>query len=167
MKTAYKYLIFNNMKKFIALGANTYKLKKGITPISLSWRTKTIQGWCDKVTITKTDIVIGHSIGGAVALIVASKTPPKELHLYAPTPIFLEFASQFTYAASSEFIGRIDQIKPIPKISCPVFMYIGDQESKIMIDCVKKISKKIPHSVFKLIKGADHMTIVSEYLDMK
>jgi pimeloyl-ACP methyl ester carboxylesterase len=78
------------MKKFIALSANKYKLTKGIEPISLSWKTKTIQGWCDQLKINKDDIIIGHSIGGAVALMVASKTPPKELHLYSPTPIFFD-----------------------------------------------------------------------------
>lgn len=80
--------LFKYMKKFIALSANKYKLKKDIDPVPLSCNTKIVKGWCDKVKMTKEDIIIGHSIGGAVALIAASKTPPKELHLYSPTPIF-------------------------------------------------------------------------------
>jgi esterase/lipase len=126
------------MKKFIALSAHAYKLKKGIIPVSLTWKTKTIQGWCDKVVVTKKDIVIGHSIGGAVALIVAGKTPPKELHLYAPTPIFSEFSDVFKKSASSELLSRINQLNPIPKISCPVYIYVGDQEHPQMISNVKK-----------------------------
>ena len=152
------------MKKFVALSANKYNLKKGIIPVSLSWRTKTIQGWCDKVQISKKDIIIGHSIGGAVALIAASKTPPKELHLYAPTPIFSEFLSFFKKAASPELISRIKDVRPIPQVSCPVFIYIGDDEHPLMIANVKTLSEHIPQAIFKLIKGADHMTIISEYL---
>ena len=34
------------MKKFIALDADKYKLGEGIVPVSLSWETKTIKGWC-------------------------------------------------------------------------------------------------------------------------
>lgn len=153
------------MKKFIALSANKYKLKKGIVPVSLSWRTKTIEGWCAKVKMTKKDIIIGHSIGGAVALIVAAKTPPKELHLYAPTPIFSEFLHFFKKAAGPELLDRIKEVKPIPTISCPVFIYIGDDEHPLMIANVKSISEHIPQAVYKLVKGADHMTIISEYLD--
>ncbi len=132
----------------------------GIVPVSLTWKTKTIQGWCDQVEMTKEDIIIGHSIGGAVALIVASRTPPKELHLYAPTPIFTEFLESFKKHASRQLKSRVKELKSIPKVSCPVFIYIGDKEHPIMIADVKTISKHIPGSVFKLIKGADHMTVI-------
>ena len=152
------------MKKFIALDADKYKLKKDIIPVTLSWDTKTIRGWCNKVRMTSDDIIIGHSIGGAVALIVASKTPPKELHLYAPTPIFTEFIKLFKKHAGKHLKPRVNELKPIPSVTCPVFIYIGDQEHSLMIADVKAIAEHIPQAVFKLIKGADHMTIVSKYL---
>lgn len=155
------------MKKFIALDAYKYKLKEGIEPVSLSWETKTIRGWCNKVKINSDDIIIGHSIGGAVALIVASKTPPKELHLYAPTPIFTEFIILFKKHAGKYLKPRIKELKPIPNVTCPVFVYIGDQEHPLMIADVKAIAKHIPQAVFRLVKGADHMTIVSKYLKNK
>ena len=155
------------MKKFIALDANKYKLKKDIVPVPLTWKTKTIRGWCNKVKMTKEDIIIGHSIGGAVALIVASKTPPKELHLYAPNPIFTEFLELFKKHAGKHLRGRIKELRPIPipDISCPVYIYIGDKEHPLMIADVKTISKHIPQAVFKLVKGADHMSVVSEHLE--
>ncbi len=43
------------MKKFIALDANKYKLKKGIVPVSLSWKTKTIKGK-DHMTVIPSSI---------------------------------------------------------------------------------------------------------------
>ncbi len=148
------------MKKFIALSADKYKLKKGIIPISLLWKTKTIKGWCDEVTMTSEDIIIGHSIGGAVALMVASKTPPKELHLYSPTPIFLEFLELYKKYPTKNMKDRFKEFVRIPHIKCPVFIYIGGDEDPFMKVGAQVIAKSIKNSVLKTIKGKDHMSVI-------
>ena len=148
------------MKKFIALSANKYKLGKDIAPISLSWKTKTIKGWCDQVEVTKEDILIGHSIGGAVAIMVASKTPPKELHLYSPTPIFLEFLELYKKYPIKNMVDRYKEFIRIPNVKCPVFIYIGGDEDPFMKVGSQIIAKSIKNSVLKTIKGKDHMSVV-------
>ena len=149
------------MKKFIALDANKYKLAKGIEPISLSWKTKTIKGWCDEVTMTKDDIIIGHSIGGAVALMVASKSPPKELHLYSPTPIFFEFLELYKMYPTKNMKDRFSEFVSIPKnVKCPVFIYIGGDEDPFMKVGAQIFAKAIKKSKLKTIKGKDHMNVI-------
>ncbi len=148
------------MKKFIALDANEYNLKKGIIPVSLSWKTKTIKGWCDQVKMTKEDIIIGHSIGGAVALMVASKTPPKELHLYSPTPIFFEFLELYKKYPDKNKKDRFKEFVRIPNVKCPVFIYIGGDEDPFMKVGAQIIARSIKNSVLKTIKGKDHMSVI-------
>jgi pimeloyl-ACP methyl ester carboxylesterase len=148
------------MKKFIALGADEYKLGKDIVPVSLSWETKTIKGWCDQVEVTKEDILIGHSIGGAVALMVASKTPPKELHLYSPTPIFLEFLEMYKKYPTKDMVDRYKEFIMIPNVKCPVFIYIGGDEEPFMKVGSQMIAKSIENSVLKTLEGKDHITVV-------
>lgn len=148
------------MKKFIALSADKYKLGKGITPISLSWKTKTIKEWCDQVEVTKEDILIGHSIGGAVAIMVASKTPPKELHLYSPTPIFFEFLELYKKYPDKNMVDRYKEFIMIPDVKCPVFVYVGGDEDPFMKVGSQIIAKSIKKSVLKTVKGKDHMTVV-------
>lgn len=148
------------MKKFIALSADKYKLKKNIQAIPLSWKTKTIQGWCDLVQVSKDDILIGHSIGGAVALMVASKTPPKELHLYSPTPIFFEFLELYKKYPTKNMKDRFVEFVPIPNVKCPVFIYSGGDEDPFMKVGAQIIAKTIKGSKHKTIKGKDHMTVI-------
>lgn len=148
------------MKKFIALDADKYKLKKGIIPVSLSWKTKTIKGWCDEVKMTLDDIIIGHSIGGAVALMVASKTPPKELHLYSPTPIFFEFLEMYKMYPTKNMKDRFKEFIRIPNIKCPVFIYIGGDEDPFMKVGSQIIAKAIKNSKLKMIKGKNHMSVI-------
>lgn len=154
------------MIKFIALSANKYKLKKGIEPISLSWKTKTIKGWCDEVKMTKDDIIIGHSIGGAVALMVASKTPPKELHLYSPTPIFFEFLELYKKYPVKNMKDRFKEFVYIPNIKCPVFIYVGGDEDPFMKVGAMIIQKSIKGSKLKTIKGKNHMSVIPTTIAM-
>lgn len=148
------------MKKFIALSAHKYKLAKGIQPISLSWKTKTIKEWCDQVTMTKDDIIIGHSIGAAVALMVASITPPKELHLYSPTPIFVEFLKLYKLYPTKNLQDRFKEFVRIPNVTCPVFIYIGGDEDSFMKVGAQIFHKVIQKSKLKEIKGKNHMSVI-------
>ncbi len=148
------------MKKFIALSAHKYKLAKGIEPISLSWKTKTIKEWCDHVSVTKDDILIGHSIGGAVALLVASKTPPKELHLYSPTPIFSEFLELYKLYPTKNMKDRFKEFVRIPNVKCPVFIYIGGDEDPFMKVGAQIFNNVIKKSKLITVKGKDHMSVI-------
>ncbi len=73
------FLHFRTVKKFIALSAHKYKLQKDIKPVPLFWKSKPCKSGGESVTIDKDDIIYGHSIGRATALMVASKTSQKEL----------------------------------------------------------------------------------------
>ncbi len=148
------------MKKFIALSAHKYKLQKDIKPVPLFWKSKTIKEWCESVTIDKDDIIYGHSIGGAVALMVASKTPPKELHLYSPSPIFFEFVELYKKYPVKNMKDRFKEFVRIPDVKCPVYIYIGDKEDSFMKVGAQIINKSIKRSKLILVKGKNHMTVV-------
>jgi pimeloyl-ACP methyl ester carboxylesterase len=150
------------MKLFIALGANEYKLKKGITPIDLKWKYNGIQDWCDKVRFTSKDVVIGHSIGAAVALIVAEKNPPKELHLYSPSPIFTETIKLLPKSHLSYYgKKRQREVSSIPKVACPVTVYVGELEIPAMKKTAKIIAKKL-HAKLVVVPGKNHRNIIQE-----
>ena len=122
------------MKYFIALDTKDYTLKKGITPVSLTWKYQTISDWTRGLNFTNIDIVIGHSLGAAVALIVSEKTPPKELHLYSPSPFFTE-TLHLLDKQDLKYIGkkRLKEMKSLPRVTCPIFLYIGVDEDPRMI----------------------------------
>lgn len=148
------------MKIFIALDTNEYKIPKGVTPINLTWKHNTIQGWCNRVHFTSSDIVIGHSIGASIALIMAEKNPPKELHLYSPSPIFTETVNLHAQNFH-RFIGkkRRKEIRPIPKVTCPVTVYVGELEIPAMKKTVQIIAQKL-HAKLVVVPGKNHGNIV-------
>lgn len=150
------------MKKFIALGANKKKLKEGIEPISLNMA-DSMQTMCDK-TFNKDDIVIGHSMGASIALMIAAKTPPKELHLYSPALIFKETISLLGEEDLKYFGEKINEIKPIPKITCPVTIYVGELEDPIMLEGAVILVDKLDANE-KVVPDANHMTVVNDFVD--
>jgi len=149
------------MKKFIALDVKEYKLKKGIIPVNLTWKNNTIKDWCNKLKINNKDIIIGHSLGAAIALIVAKKTPPKELHLYSPSPIFTE-TIKYLDDKNLKYFGkkRLKEIKIIPKVTCPVTIYVGGNEDRIMKLTAKKICASLPHAKLIIIPNKDHSSVI-------
>lgn len=153
------------MKYFIALDVKEYNLKSGITPVNLVWKHKTLKNWVKGLSFNTNDIIIGHSLGGAVAAIVASKTPPKELHLYSPSPFFTE-SKHLLDKSDLKYIGkrRMKDIKKIPNISCKTYIYYGSDEDKRMARNAHKIHCHITNSKLKEIKGTNHMTVVKNLL---
>lgn len=151
------------MKKFIALDIENYKLMSGITPINLTWKNNTIKDWCRGIKFTKKDIVIGHSLGAAVALIVAKKTPPNELHLYSPSPIFTE-TIKFLDKKNLDYFGkrRQKEIEPIPSVDCPVYIYYGTDESSMMKKTAIRIATKLPNSKLVALTGRNHQTVINQ-----
>ncbi|MEO6077604.1 MAG: hypothetical protein ABIP54_02360 [Candidatus Andersenbacteria bacterium] len=150
------------MKLFIALDTNEYKLGKGVTPVNLIWKHNTIQDWCDQVRFTSKDIVIGHSIGAAVALTVAKKNPPKELHLYSPSPIFTETMKLLPKSHLSYYgKKRQREVSSIPKVTCPVTVYVGELEIPAMKKTEKIIAKKL-HAKLVVVAGKNHRNIIQE-----
>lgn len=154
---------FSYMKKFIALDIKDYELKEGVTPINLVWEGKTIRDWCEKVSFTKEDVVIGHSLGAAVALIVAGETPPKELHLYSPSPIFTETIG-FLDKKNLDHFGekRRDDVKPIPMVACPVYVYYGTKEPSMMGITARIIASRLPQGKLIAVRGKDHRTVINQ-----
>lgn len=150
------------MKIFIALDTNKYKIGKGITPINLTWKYNTIQDWCDKAHFTRRDIVIGHSIGASIALIMAEKNPPKELHLYSPSPIFSETVNLFK-KNFIQIIGkkRRGEIQPIPTVTCPVTVYVGELEIPAMKKTAEILAHKL-HAKLFVVSGKRHRNILQE-----
>ena len=148
------------MNLFIALDANEYRLPKGTTPINLTWQYNSIQDWCNKVRFTSKDVVTGHSIGASIALIVAEKNPPKELHLYSPSPIFTETVN-LQVQNFIRFIGkkRIKEIRPIPKVTCPVTVYIGELEIPAMKKTAQILAHKL-HAKLVVVPGKRHGDII-------
>lgn len=148
------------MNLFIALDANEYKLPKGVTPINLTWKHNKIQDWCDKVRFTSKDIVTGHSIGASIALIMAEKNPPKELHLYSPSPIFTETVS-LPGKSFLRLIGkrRKREVMPIPKVTCPVTVYVGELEIPAMKKTAQIIARKL-RAKLVLVPGKRHGDII-------
>ena len=148
------------MKLFIALDAKEYTLPKGITPVNLTWKHNRVEDWCRKAVFTGRDVVIGHSIGAAVALIAAEKNPPKELHLYSPSPIFTETV-ELPGKRFLSFIGkkRRSETKPIPKVACPVTVYVGELEIPAMKKAAKIIARKL-HAKLVVVPGKRHEEII-------
>jgi predicted alpha/beta hydrolase family esterase len=152
------------MKKFISLSANKYKFKKGIEPVTLSWENNTIADWCTKVKINKEDVIIGHSIGAAISLIVAEKNPPKKLHLYSPSLIFTETIGLLD-EIDLKYLGkkRLSEVKSIPNIKCPVTIHVGSMEDRVMIEGAKIIAKHLGVEL-DIVLGADHITVINKFL---
>lgn len=148
------------MNLFIALATNEYKLEKGVTPVNLTWKHNTIQDWCDKAHFTSKDIVTGHSIGAAIALIAAEKNPPKELHLYSPSPIFTETIGLLG-KSDLKYIGkkRRKEVRPIPKVTCHVIVYVGELEIPAMQKTAKIIARKL-HARLAVVPGKNHKNIL-------
>ena len=148
------------MKLFIALDTKEYTLPKGITPVNLIWQHNRVEDWCRKVTFTRRDIVIGHSIGAAVALIAAEKNPPKELRLYSPSPIFTETVG-LPGKSFLRFIGkkRRKEIRPIPKVACPTTVYVGEFEIPAMKKTAKIIARKL-RAKLVVVPGKSHQDII-------
>lgn len=148
------------MKLFIALDTKEYKLPKRVVPVDLTWKHNRIQDWCDKVRFTSKDIVTGHSMGAAVALIVAEKNPPKELYLYSPSPIFTETVN-FPGKNFLRLIGkkRYKEIRPIPKVTCAVTVYVGELEIPAMKKTAKIIARKL-HAKLVVVPGKNHKNII-------
>lgn len=148
------------MKLFIALDTNEYKLEKGVTPINLTWKHNGIKDWCEKVKFTNKDIVTGHSIGAAVALIVAEKNPPKELCLYSPSPIFTETIALLTKSHRRHYgEKRQREVNPIPKVNCPITIYVGSKEHPIMKKTAEIIARKL-HAKLVVVPGKNHQNIL-------
>ncbi|OGY35158.1 MAG: hypothetical protein A3E36_00585 [Candidatus Andersenbacteria bacterium RIFCSPHIGHO2_12_FULL_45_11b] len=149
------------MKLFIALDTKEYKLPKRVISVNLTWKHNTIQDWCDKVHLTSKDIVTGHSIGAAIALIVAEKNPPKELHLYSPSPIFTETV-QLAGKSFLRLIGkkRYKEIGPIPTVTCAVTVYVGEFEIPAMKKTAEIIARKL-HAKLVVVPGKRHGDVLS------
>lgn len=148
------------MKLFIALDTKEYKLPKFVIPVNLTWKHNTIQDWCNKVHFTGKDIVTGHSMGAAIALIVAEKTPPKELHLYSPSPIFTETVN----LPGKNFLRLIGkkrrrEIRHISKVTCHVIVYVGELELSAMKKNAEIIARKL-HAKLVLVPGKNHRDIL-------
>ncbi|OGY33887.1 MAG: hypothetical protein A3C02_03855 [Candidatus Andersenbacteria bacterium RIFCSPHIGHO2_02_FULL_45_11] len=150
------------MKLFIALDTNEYNLEKGVTPINLTWKHNGIKDWCSNAKFTRNDIVMGHSIGAAIALIVAEKNPPKELHLYSPSPIFTETVN-LPGKNFLRLIGkkRRKEILPIPSVTCSVTVYVGELEHPAMKKTAEIIARKL-HAKLVVISGKNHKNILEE-----
>jgi pimeloyl-ACP methyl ester carboxylesterase len=150
------------MKYFIALDTNSYKIKKGIKPVNLTWNDNTIKDWCEGISFTRKDIVIGHSLGASIALIVAEKTPPRKLLLYSPSPIFTE-TIKFLDKKNLKHFGkkRRKEVNSIPRVSCPVIIYIGSKELPFMKKNAIKIHNVLPQSKLIVVPKANHAEVIS------
>ena len=102
----------------------------------------------------------GHSIGAAIALIMAEKTPPKELHLYSPSPIFTETINLIGKTFLRQ-IGkkRRGEVQPIPKVTCPVTVYVGELEIPAMKKTAQIIARKL-HAKLVVVPGKNHGDIL-------
>lgn len=151
------------MKKFIALDVDDYKLGKGITPVNLVWKGNTIKDWCNEIKFSKRDVVVGHSLGAAVALIVAERTSPKELHLYSPSPIFTE-TIKLLDKKNLDYFGkrRQKEVRPIPNVSCPVYLYYGTEELPMMKKTVLKIASKLSNCKLTALHERNHQTVINQ-----
>jgi pimeloyl-ACP methyl ester carboxylesterase len=85
-------------------------------------------------------VIIGASLGGYIASLVASKNPVKALVLLAPAFNFLEEPGEFSQC---------------PKIECPSLVFIGDQDQVVSIDLVKRFCLQ-NNSELVVIPGGDH-----------
>jgi len=153
------------MKIFIAQHIKSYKLAKGVKSVNLIWKNNTITDWVNtNININNKTVLTGHSIGASVALILAQKNTPKELHLYSPAPIFKD-SLPLLNKSMIKYLGkkRITDIKnnfPIKNVKCPVKIYLGSEEIQIMTKNAKLIQKKIPHAKLVIIKGKNHYNII-------
>lgn len=151
------------MKKFIALDVNDYKLGKGVTPVNLVWKGNTIKDWCNEIKFSRRDVVVGHSLGAAIALIAAERTPPKELHLYSPSPIFMETIKLLDKKNLDHFGKRRQkEVRAIPNVSCSVSLYYGTEELPVMKRTALKIASKLSNCKLIALHGRNHQTVINQ-----
>lgn len=154
-----QYIITNGVKK------------DGIINVTLKWKYQTLTNWVDyargKIDLSKEIHLQGHSVGAIVALILASEIKGR-LTLYSPSPIIKETLKLLTNK-DLQYLGkrrRLDinqySLKEMCKdLKIPVDICVGELEVPFMHNVAKRVHKLIPHSKLHIIKGADHLSLLS------
>lgn len=175
------------MKKkiiFIAPGGVRYyrkfiKLLKennfDIYVIDLKWEYKIITDWVssvrkevDEIGVDKNTIICGHSVGGAVAIILGQYYKIKKIISFSPSPVF-DISVKFLNKTVSKVFGKkrlLDaknnfKIRKIDtKLLVPIEIYVGEEEHPIMIKNSEMLHRYISLSKLNIVTNKNHGTIL-------
>jgi|GEM_PF-6136579 len=150
-------------KYFIALDTDSYKLNEDVVPVNLNW-SATMDEWTKigenlNKKIKECDVIIGYSVGAAIALLTV-KTG--DMYLYSPSPIFKEVKHLLTDKMKKELGNKVYHLPSVKNIKVKVKAkcYLGEKEDEIMYKTFEEI-KKIGEIEGFIIKGANHNNIIN------
>jgi uncharacterized protein len=112
-------------------------------------------------------ILMGHSLGAALAVQIASESPPRALVLQSAFSSLADIA-EVHFGKLSALIpeGRLDSVATLTKYSGPVFQSHGDADAVVPIALGEKLqaAAREPKQFLRL-PGADHNRVLTpEYL---
>lgn len=172
---------------FIAQGIPHYsklisKLKKkgfNLITIDLEWNRNIISDWVvfsekkiPEINSSET-IVVGHSIGASLAIILAQKYNFYKTLAFSPSPIFKESLKLLNSSAKKQLgLRRLEDIKKnysLKMISSkinkrPICIYIGSEEHIIIKKNAKIISGHIKNLRVSEINNRKHLDVINDLL---
>ena len=122
-------------------------------------------------------VVWGRSMGGAVAVQLASEEPPRGLILECTFDSFKTVAKH--HAPRWAFLvpeDRLASVKRIPEVRCPLFQVHGTADRVVPFECGQTLYQAAHEPKFFLtVRGADHNTpaplkmfdTIDRFLDLK
>ncbi|OGD67935.1 hypothetical protein A3I18_01555 [Candidatus Campbellbacteria bacterium RIFCSPLOWO2_02_FULL_35_11] len=165
------------MKKlvFVALDAKEYKkhiVKKypdfDIKYVSLKWKFNLIKDWIAEtkkcIGNDSVDLLVGFSVGGIIALLVAKDVKPKKIEIISSSPLFKEVLNKYSKTILN--VTGKKRIKEINNLSikdfkkyCKTTIYVGSEELEIMKQTSDMLGKQIGCPVV-VLKNKNHRNIL-------
>jgi len=143
------------MKKyFVALEADTYEIDA--KKISLAWG-QTVSEWLNvmqQYPIADDDVVIGHSLGGTVAVLHGKG----RIIALSPSPITEEIKHLIADISDTDLPFTKEDKKYFLN-ETNVKVYVGEHENEIIKESSRILAEKAGGSI-TLVPGADHISIV-------
>ncbi len=118
---------------------------------------------CEIFDKYKPEIIIGRSLGTAVATYVASKREIKKLILITPFDSIEDIAKiKYPFLPVRLMLKhKFKEIDWIKKVKVPVYVILAENENLIPKKCVENLLKNIPNlKSVKIIKNATHGNIL-------
>ncbi len=139
---------------------------KGFKTIIIGSKRKTLTDLLNELPEIKTKILVGYSMGGAVALVLAQRQHFDKLILYSPTPFFKERLRTFP-----KYIIKILGKKNLADIKrysvkdfntkMPIEIHVGEKEVKDMVLFAKYLNKKFENSSLIVRKECNHYDLLT------
>lgn len=166
----------SNMYKNVV---NYFSTNASCELIPLHWKYNSVGNYLGEilsyVTIRSDEkiILFGFSFGALLALMVSSIIHPDKLFLCSLSPFFREDITKNKQAIvntlgkkRSEFLQHISFKRIAEGVSCPVDLFVGEQESPTVIKRAGEVHLRLRRSTLFIVRQADHNLLNESYDNM-